>query len=118
MNYSKNSKKCLPYDVGPARAFLGEAEKTTLCVVLGPASRVKEMLLNGETRRFNFREKVTWLDTVDARFNSSCYTIYSARAGPVYLVDVFDLAQFAPVCPSLSQNASIQVGPESWRLSV
>ena len=31
----------LPYDVGPARAFLGEAEKTRLCVVLGPASRVK-----------------------------------------------------------------------------
>ena len=31
----------LPYDVGPARAFLGEAEKTPwLCVVLGPASRV------------------------------------------------------------------------------
>ena len=30
----------LPYDVGPARAFLGEAEKTP-CVVLGPASRVK-----------------------------------------------------------------------------
>ena len=29
-------------DVGPARAFLGEAEKTPwLCVVLGPASRVK-----------------------------------------------------------------------------
>ena len=27
-------------------------------------------------------------------------------AKPVYLVDVFDLAQFAPVCPSLPQNAA------------
>ena len=30
----------LPYDVGPARVFLGEAEKTPMCG-LGPASRVK-----------------------------------------------------------------------------
>ena len=31
----------LPYDVGPARVFLGEAEKTPMCG-LGPASRVNE----------------------------------------------------------------------------
>ena len=31
----------LSYDVGPARAFLGEAEKTPWLGVLGPASRVK-----------------------------------------------------------------------------
>ena len=32
----------LPYDVGPARIFLGEAEKTPwLMCGLGPASRVK-----------------------------------------------------------------------------
>ena len=33
--------RVLPYDVGPARVFLGEAEKTPTCG-LGPASRVKE----------------------------------------------------------------------------
>ena len=44
--------KTLPYDVGPARAFLGEAEKTpwqtvanhTMCG-LGPASRVNKTKL-------------------------------------------------------------------------
>ena len=37
---SARSARLIHYDVGPARAFLGEAEKLTMCG-LGPASRVK-----------------------------------------------------------------------------
>ena len=37
----------LPYDVGPARVFLGEAEKTTMCG-LGPASRVNSIYVQFE----------------------------------------------------------------------
>ena len=33
--------KVLPYDVGPARVFPGEAKKTPMCG-LGPASRVNK----------------------------------------------------------------------------
>ena len=34
----------LPYDVGPAQAFLGEAEKNQTMCGLGPASRAGQMM--------------------------------------------------------------------------